>query len=235
MKRKRKPLSLKRMEKLASIGKVACNLFTRNGYFETSLEDIAADAKISKGALYHYFPSKTALLYFILKRFGDRLLEDLEEELARIEDGFSKIRFIVYRHIDLSVQYRDEAKALINAKYSLPRKYFKVVTGQEKKYYEIVTRVLSDLLGDRINQGELTALTFSMFGMCNWIYTWYNPKGSVSPEQLSEIIFGTFTKGVGRYLSVNKDEGRPAAEYSGASVALSKRTGQKRKPKGHNR
>jgi AcrR family transcriptional regulator len=121
MKSKRKPLSQKRMDKLVGIGKVACTLFTRKGYFETSLEDIAAEARISKGALYHYFPSKTALLYFILKRFGDRLLEDLEEELARIEDGFEKLRFIIYRHIDLSVQYRDEAKALINAKYSLPR------------------------------------------------------------------------------------------------------------------
>jgi AcrR family transcriptional regulator len=234
MKNKRNPLSRKRMEKLVSIGKVACNLFTSTGYFETSLEDIAADAKISKGALYHYFPSKTALLYFILKRFGDRLLEGLEEELARIDDGFSKIRFIVYRHIDLSVQYRDEAKALINAKYSLPRKYFKVVTGQEKKYYELVTRVLSDLLGDRINQGELTALTFSLFGMCNWIYTWYNPKGSVSPEHLSEIIFETFTKGMGRYLSGDKLRSTPADCFS-ASMALPRRKAPKSRPNARNR
>jgi AcrR family transcriptional regulator len=209
MKSKRKPLSPKGMDKLIGIGKVACTLFTRKGYFETSLEDIAAEARISKGALYHYFPSKTALLYFILKRFGDRLLDNLEEELARIEDDFEKLRFIVYRHIDLSVQYRDEAKALINAKYSLPRKYFKVVTGQETKYYDIVTRVVADLLGDRINQGELTALTFSLFGMCDWIYTWYNPKGSISPEELSEIIFGIFTKGVSRYLSDEKSGPKP--------------------------
>jgi TetR/AcrR family transcriptional regulator, cholesterol catabolism regulator len=234
MKSKRKPLSAKRMEKLVSIGRVACNLFTRKGYFETTLEDIAGEGKISKGALYHYFPSKTALLYFILKRFGDRLLEDLDEQLERIEDGFAKIRFIIFRHIDLSVQYRDEARALINAKYSLPRKYFKVVNGQEKKYYEIVTRVVSDLLGDRVNEGELTALTFSLFGMCNWIYTWYNPKGSVSPEQLSAIIFGTFTKGVSRYLQVNKGQGG-TAEPSHADMAFPRGKGQKGRSKPHDR
>ena len=233
MKRKRKSLSKRKVDKLLAIGKVACGLFTRNGYFETSLEDIAAEADISKGALYHYFPSKTALLYFILKRFGDRLLEDLEQELERIEDGFAKIRFIVYRHIDLSVQFRDEAKALINAKYSLLPKYLKVVTGQEKKYYEIVTRVVSDLLGDRVNEGELTALTFSLFGMCNWIYTWYNPKGSVSPEQLSEIIFGTFTKGVSRYLSGNQGQGRPADPN--APVTHTGRKDQKEEAKKHKR
>jgi AcrR family transcriptional regulator len=192
----RKQPSERRNEKLVVIGKAACVLFTRKGYFETSLEDIAAEAKISKGALYHYFPSKTSLLYFILKRFGDRLLAGLEAELSQLPDGCAKIRFIVSRHINLSVEYRDEATALINAKYSLSSKYLRVVKGQEKRYYAIVAGVISDLLGERATEGELTALTFSLFGMCNWIYTWYDPKGPVSPERLSEIIYTTFCKGV---------------------------------------
>jgi hypothetical protein len=107
-----------------------------------------------------------------------------------------------------------------------------VVTGQEEKYYQIVTRVISDLLGDRINKGELTALTFSLFGMCDWIYTWYNPKGLISPEQLSEIIFGIFTKGVSRYLS--NDEVRGTRD-SGVPVAPSPRKGKKGRPKPRNR
>jgi len=210
MRTRRKQLSKKKNEKLLAIGKAACSLFTRRGYFEASLEDIAAEAKISKGALYHYFPSKTVLLYFILKRFGDRLTEGLEEELEEIENGFSKIRFIICRHIDLSIQYRDESKVLINAKYSLPRKYFKIVTEIEKKYYKIVQRVLADLLGNRIGKGELTALTFGLFGMCNWIYTWYDPKGSITPDQLSDVTFATFAKGISRYLPADKGKDRAA-------------------------
>jgi TetR/AcrR family transcriptional regulator, cholesterol catabolism regulator len=30
--------------------------------------------------------------------------------------------------------------------------------------------------------------------MCNWIYSWYDPKGAMSPERLAEIIFDTFTR-----------------------------------------
>ena len=159
---------------------------------------------MSKGALYHYFPSKDALLYFILKRFGNRLIEGLEEELEQIQDDLSKIRFIIFRQLKLSVEFQAESKAFIDAKDSLPRKYLKIVTAQQKKYYQIVARVVAGLLGDRVGEGESTCITFSLFGMCNWIYTWYDPKGSVSAEQLSEIIFGIFSKGVSRYVPGGK-------------------------------
>jgi AcrR family transcriptional regulator len=213
--------------KLAVIGKAACGLFRRNGYFETSLEDIAAEAKVSKGALYHYFPSKTSLLYFILKRFGDKLLEGLQADLDKIEDGFAKVHFIVKRHINLSVEYRDEATALINAKYSLSRKYLKVVKGQEKRYYEIVSGVISDLMGKNMSRGELTALTFSLFGMCNWIYTWYDPKGEISPDALSEIIYTTFCNGVSSYVTCDAAVARRGRAASDAPGRL--RDGRKSK------
>lgn len=222
-KRKQRSPSKKREDKLIAIGRVACNLITKKGYFETSLEDIAAEAGISKGALYHYFPSKTALLYFILKRFGDRLLLDLEEELDRIDDDFYRIRYIIFRHIALSVEYKAEAKALINAKYSLPKKYFKVVTGQEKKYYRIVEGVLSRVLAGRFNEGQINAITFSMFGMCNWIYTWYDSKGAVSPEELSQIIYDIFVSGLNHLLSA-KDPGGLETNAMPAGESAKKKT-----------
>jgi AcrR family transcriptional regulator len=197
--RTKRKSSEKKNEKLVVIGRAACSLFKKKGYFETSLEDIAAEARISKGALYHYFPSKTSLLFFILKGFGDKLLEGLEIDLEQIENDFEKVRFFISRHIKLSVQHRDEATTLTIAKYTLSRKYLKVVKGQEKKYYETVFGVISDLLGKSMARGELTVLTFSLFGMCNWIYSWYDPKGDVSPERLSEVIYETFCRGVSRY------------------------------------
>jgi Bacterial regulatory proteins, tetR family len=40
----------------------AIALFLSRGYDTTSLNDIIAEAGISKGAFYHYFPSKEALI-----------------------------------------------------------------------------------------------------------------------------------------------------------------------------
>jgi hypothetical protein len=42
----------------------------------------------------------------------------------------------------------------------------------------------------------VTALAFSLFGMMNWIYSWYDPRKSLKPNELSNLIFQVFTKGV---------------------------------------
>ncbi len=196
----RKKLSQKKWDKLVSIGKAAGKVFIQKGYLETSLEDIAAAIGMSKGALYYYFPSKVEILYFIISTHGDRVLGDLEKELKQINDCFSKIRFFISRHIRLYIESMDESKIFVNEKNYLSPKYFKTVKENEKKYYQIAHGIIADCLGDRVTKGELTALTFSLFGMLTWTYSWYDPQGVVTPQELSEIIYGIFAKGVSRYL-----------------------------------
>jgi len=206
-----KKLNKKKWDKLVTIGKAASKVFNEKGYLETSLEDVAAAAGMSKGALYYYFPSKVEILYFIISTHGDRVLGDLEQELGQVQDGYSKIRFFISRHIHLYVENMDESKIFVNEKNYLSPKYFKIIKEKEKKYYQIAHRTLSGFLGDRVTKGELTTLTFSLFGMITWIYSWYDPGGPVTPQELSEIIYGTFSKGVSRYL----DPAYPAKDGTG--------------------
>jgi AcrR family transcriptional regulator len=56
-------------------------LFLSRGYDHTSLNDIIAEAGISKGAFYHYFPSKEALLAALADRFARKTLAELEDVL----------------------------------------------------------------------------------------------------------------------------------------------------------
>ena len=60
-----KQLTQKELIKMTAIAKVAAKLFNEEGYLETSMEDISAAAKLSKGGIYHYFSSKNEILYFI--------------------------------------------------------------------------------------------------------------------------------------------------------------------------
>ena len=84
---------------------------------------------------------------------------------------------------------------LLHDAHCLPAKYFKVIADKERKYFQIVSRVLSDFFDDSLPDGQLTAIAFVLFGMCNWIYSWYEPKGSISPQELSKIIWTVFLKG----------------------------------------
>jgi AcrR family transcriptional regulator len=57
-----------------AILEAAREAFAKQGYANTSLEDIVAPARLTKGALYHHFPSKAAVL--------EALYVEMEEQLA---------------------------------------------------------------------------------------------------------------------------------------------------------
>lgn len=187
-----------KLKKSLKIGKAAARLFNKKGYLETNMDHIAAAAKMSKGGVYHYFSSKDEILYFILSNYMDLVLDDLESELRKIESASSKIKYIISRQIDLYTGNLAESKTLLHEAHCLPAKHYKKITEKEKTYYRIVSGVLSEFLGDRseIGKGKVASLSFLLFGMCNWTYSWYNPKGPVSPEKLSELIWTVFLDGI---------------------------------------
>jgi AcrR family transcriptional regulator len=189
-------LTQKEFGKMSSIAKAAAKLFNEKGYLETSMDDISTAAKLSKGGIYHYFSSKNEILYFISTHFMGLLLKDLEQALKKIKGNFEKIQFIISRHIGFYTKYISEAKTTIHEGHLLPPEYFKIIAEQERQYHQIVSRVLSDFFGGRISQDQLKVLTFILFGTCNGIYFWYDPKRSMTPEELSEIISDILCRGL---------------------------------------
>jgi AcrR family transcriptional regulator len=199
MENRPKPMDQKKLEKAVAIGKMAAALFNQKGYLETSMDDISITAQLSKGGIYHYFSSKHEILYFISTSYMDLLLKDLEQELEKIDDHFSKIRFIISRHIDAFTKYTSEAKTTLHEAHLLPPQYFKIYSRKERRYYRIVADVISEVIGKHTAKSQLRVITFTLLGMCNWIYHWYKPKGYVSPSELSEIITHIFSKGIMGY------------------------------------
>ena len=49
----------------------AAKLFLQKGYDKTTLQDIIDATKLSKGAIYHHFASKEAILIAVVDRMGD--------------------------------------------------------------------------------------------------------------------------------------------------------------------
>jgi AcrR family transcriptional regulator len=186
----------KQMKRINAIAKVSSQLFAEKGFLETSMDEIAAAAKVTKGGVYHYFGSKTDILYFICSTYVDLDLENLEHSLESIEGVDEKIRFLIHRHISHYATHVFSAKTLLNEAYSLPLRHFREVKAREKRYFSIVSGVLSQSPGARGRKDVVTALTFTLFGMMNWIYSWYDPKGSMKPDELSRLVYDVFTSGV---------------------------------------
>src|SRR3954453_13186934 len=58
----------------------AARLFSAQGYMRASIADLADACKLSRGALYHYFDSKEAILFAILDAHIREITEPVEPE-----------------------------------------------------------------------------------------------------------------------------------------------------------
>src|SRR5580693_5592861 len=60
----------------------AVGLFVRHGYDNVSLNDLIADAGVSKGAFYHWFPSKDALIAAVAERSARAAFAGVEDAVS---------------------------------------------------------------------------------------------------------------------------------------------------------
>ena len=70
--------------------KNATQLFTDHGYAGTSLDEVVAAARVTKGALYHHFPSKLALFESVFDAIQEKTTKEIEKEVSRIKDPWER-------------------------------------------------------------------------------------------------------------------------------------------------
>jgi AcrR family transcriptional regulator len=78
---------LSRPERRAAILKAAATAFAHKGFSATSMDDVAAEAGITKLIVYRHFESKEDLYEAVLERVSTRLAEEIVTGLARDPRG----------------------------------------------------------------------------------------------------------------------------------------------------
>jgi AcrR family transcriptional regulator len=76
----------------AALVEAARELFARDGYDATSLDAVAARAKVTKGAVYHHFDGKRQLFEAVFTREVEQLATPLVEAYARKKDPWEAFK-----------------------------------------------------------------------------------------------------------------------------------------------
>jgi AcrR family transcriptional regulator len=89
---KNKPRWMRRKEaRPQELLAAALDLFVEHGYAATRLDDVAAQAGVSKGTLYLYFTSKEALFKAVVRENMLPILGEAEETIDRYDDSSAKL------------------------------------------------------------------------------------------------------------------------------------------------
>lgn len=167
----------------------AVKLFYERGFSGTTLDDIASKLGVTKPFIYTHFRSKVELLEAVCRP----TIEMSHDAIARAagEAGLPSQRLykgianftkvILQRQANIAVYFREE-KHLSEpglAEINVLRKRF--------------DRVLSELLQEGVDAGEfriadIRVAALAIGGMVSWAYTWYQPGGRLSFDEIAEKL-----------------------------------------------
>ena len=176
--------------------RTAARLFQQQGYDATSMNDVAASLKLSKGGLYHHFQSKDEILFHIMSHAMDITEERVIGPARRIPDPEERLRTLIRLHINVVLSARDrEITVMLHENHPLPPPLRKRINARKKDYIHFVEGLIGEVQRARQSKAVVSprAAAFALVGMINWIYQWYKPEGSLHSEELvrqySEIFF----------------------------------------------
>ena len=145
-----KPPDIRRAELLDR----ASALFLRHGYDNVSLNDLIADAGVSKGAFYHWFPSKDALISALTERSAHEGFALIEEALAQCRgNALDRLNTVLQAGFDVKIAMG--TPEFLAAAVSLLRPdnahlYGRIVAIGEELFRPLLTRLISEGVAEGI-------------------------------------------------------------------------------------
>jgi AcrR family transcriptional regulator len=182
--------------RLAKILTHATNVFDEKGYAGASMRDLSRSSGMSLAGLYYYFESKEKLLYLIQKHTFSTIVERLHERLDQVEDPAERIRIFILNHVEYFLANQKAMKVLSHEDDVLRNGFGSEIASIKREYYRICMELLDDFKRAEGLQFSSRIAVLSLFGMMNWIYTWYNPRADANAKELSRQMGDIFLLGI---------------------------------------
>jgi AcrR family transcriptional regulator len=174
----------------------ATDVFCKKGYEGASMRDLSRATGMSLAGLYYYFESKDRLLFLIQKHAFTTILEMLKARLEDVADPEERIRVFILNHLEYFVDNQQALKVLSHEDESLKTEMGSEISAIKREYYRICLGLMQDLRRERDLGFNPRTAVMSLFGMINWIYTWYNPRVDGNAEALSKQMGDLILNGI---------------------------------------
>jgi len=214
----------------------ATEVFCEKGYEGASMRDLSRASGMSLAGLYHYFGSKERLLYLIQKHTFTTILEKLKTRLDESAESEQRIRIFILNHLEYFLVNQQGMKVLSHEDEALKNGLGSEIAAIKREYYRICLGLMDALKRERHLDFDARTAVMSLFGMMNWIYTWYNPRVDGGADELAQRMGDIFLRGVISDRSKHKLHATEsgAARFEGARLQA-RRSGKSKSRAGFSR
>ncbi|MCP4138686.1 MAG: TetR/AcrR family transcriptional regulator [Chloroflexi bacterium] len=139
-------------ERKEQITEAATKVFAKQGFDKARMDDIAAEAKLSKGTLYLYFKSKDAIIKHLLERLFEREFSAIQSIADNSRPASEKLTLFAEKMIDDIHSW----SRFIPIMYEFLGRLFRQSVVQEafKKYMGLYYDLITPIIQQGIEAGE---------------------------------------------------------------------------------
>ena len=162
-----------------NILKQAARLFADKGYAGTTIIDLAEACESSRGALYHYFGSKEDILFHILDEHVRLLFDQIQAAVQSKTEPLDQCRAVIETMVTINADSQNEQVVLLN------------------ELGELSTEQQRDIVAvQRLTTRTKKIYAMMLFGIINYTFAWYDPKGPVGPDEYAAMTSELFVRGL---------------------------------------
>ncbi len=186
----------------------AAAAIAEHGYHGMSMRGLARATGRSLASFYNYFSSKEDLLFSLQTDAFETLANSLEAALEGVDDPVERLYVLVFNHLRFLAEHRPVMRVLVHEASALPAGRRRTVRVLKERYFQIGKDIVGSILGAGCSShgvegvvnpdaAEVERVTYSVFGMHNWSYGWYDSQHHGSPQAVARTIHCIAVCGMG--------------------------------------
>lgn len=174
----------------------ALRLFARQGYAAVSMRQIASEVGVQAGALYNYTPDKQSLLFGLLQRH----MQDLLEARATHDqsgDAMVRLQDFTRFHIRFNLERADAVFISYMELRNLTPENFAAIEHLRRQYEDGLETILRQGVASGLfDVPDPKIATMAVISMLNGVGTWYRPGGRLSLAGVEKVYWDMVRKSV---------------------------------------
>jgi len=176
--------------------RAAATVFRRRGLGAAGMREIAEEADLSPGNLYHYFSGKDELLLFCQERTLEHMLAAVQAACDLRASSAERLRAVLRAHVHALLDEMEGATAHLEVE-ALPEDLRRPVIEKRDRYERAVRALVAEgMKRGEFARGDAALVTRAMLGAVNWTARWYRRDGKLGVDEIAGALAEYLVKGL---------------------------------------
>lgn len=198
-------------DKYHRILEAAVKVFAEQGFYQSTISQVAKEAGVADGTIYLYFKNKDDILVQFFTYKTKLVFDRFREEVNKADNCFDKLRNLVSRHLEEFQNDRNMAVLYQAETHQNSRLVEEQIKEMSKLYLDIVSEIVERGQEEGMIRKDVyvgLVKRFILGGVDEVINTWLHSGGKYDLVSMADPLVDLFIRGVGIPEIVNSNNTR---------------------------